>query len=341
MEILVTGATGFVGKALVSKFVDIGWSVKALVRQASDLLPESIVQVVGDLSCFCPSERNEESVECAQSRVENLHLVQDDRKLLRVALKDADVVVHAAARAHIMRNEALDPLTEYRKMNRDATLVLARMAAELGVKRFVFMSSIGVNGKLNTKPFTEADRVSPHDAYSISKFEAEQGLLELANETGMEVVIIRPPLVYGKNAPGNFGILVKWISKGIPLPLGAVHNRRSLVALDNLVDFITLCADRTRSPLAVNQVFMISDGDDISTTELLRKVAKAQGKMCWLLPIPVGLMKRAMQLLGKGAMADRLFGSLQVDNSKARELLGWTPVVTMDEQLARMNKDNK
>jgi nucleoside-diphosphate-sugar epimerase len=165
--------------------------------------------------------------------------------------------------------------------------------------------------------------------------------LDIAQETGMEAVIIRPPLVYGPGVKGNFASMVNWVKKDLPLPLGAVHNQRSLVALDNLVDFIALCADRERSLNAANQVFLISDGEDVSTSELLRKVAKAYGVKSRLLPMPVGLMKLAAKLLGKGVVADRLFGNLQVDSSKARKLLGWKPVVTMDEQLAKMAATEK
>ena len=235
-----------------------------------------------------------------------------------------------------MHDELADPLAEYRKVNRDATLALARLAAQAGVKRFVFVSSIGVNGNLSTSPFCENDEPHPHDAYSLSKYEAEQGLLAIAKETGLEVVIIRPPLVYGANAPGNFGSLVKWLKKGVHLPFGVVRNARSSVALDNLVDFIALCADPARSPKAANEVFLVSDGVDVSTSDLLRKVAKACGVKSRLLPVPVGLMRFAARVLGKGAVADRLFGNLQVDSSKAHDLLGWKPVVTMDEALSQM-----
>jgi nucleoside-diphosphate-sugar epimerase len=213
------------------------------------------------------------------------------------------------------------------------TLALAELAADEGVKRFVFLSSIGVNGNNSVMPFSEKDTPNPQEPYAISKYEAEQGLLVLAKKTGMQVVIIRPPLVYGPNAPGNFGTLVNWLRRAVPLPLGAINNKRSFVALDNLVSFIALCADRTRSPKAANQVFLISDGEDVSTTQLLSKVADALGKKRWLLPVPVGLMSFVARLIGKGDVANRLFGSLQVDSSKARDLLGWQPVITMDEQL--------
>lgn len=323
MKIFLTGATGFVGSALLARFVADGAEVSALVRRHSDALPVEVEQVVGDLCGL-------------HSRLELEIPAFAGMTGVNAGMTGVDVVVHAAARAHIMRDEVADPLAEYRRVNRDATLALARLAAQAGVKRFVFVSSIGVNGKLNVKPFTEADEVQPHDAYSLSKYEAEQGLLAIASETGMEVVIIRPPLVYGANAPGNFGSLVKWVKKGVPLPLGAVHNLRSLVALENLVDFMALCADRARSPKAANEVFLISDVKDVSTSDLLRKVAGACGVQSRLLPVPVGLMRLVAKALGKGAVADRLFGNLQVDSSKAQDLLGWKPVVTMDEALLRM-----
>jgi nucleoside-diphosphate-sugar epimerase len=327
MKLLLTGATGFVGKALIADLLSKAFEVKALVRQSSVALPLAVEQVViGDFT--------------------NLTL-SDSSGFLREVFNVVEVVVHVAARVHVMNDDASDPLTEFRKVNRDATLVAARLAAESGVKRFVFLSSIGVNGNNSQKPFTENDSPEPHDLYAISKYEAEQGLLTLAQETGMEVVIIRPPLVYGSNAPGNFGSLVKWMGRPIPLPFGAIHNQRSLVALDNLVSFISLCVDREKSPKAVNQVFLISDGEDVSTTQLLRKVGQVlnhqapSGIKTWLVPVPVSSMTFFAKLLGKEAVANRLFGSLQVDSSKARDLLGWEPVVTMDEQLNKMVKINE
>lgn len=320
-KVLLTGGTGFVGAALLNHFVANGSEVGALVRNEAAVLPNGVKRVVGDLD-----------------GLGGVQSVGDPSALLRMTLQDCDVAVHAAARAHVMRDEVEKPLAEYRKVNRDATLALARMAADAGVKRFVFVSSVKVNGEV-TRPghsFSPSDEYVPSDPYGLSKYEAEQGLLQIARETSMEVVIIRPPLVYGPNVKGNFASMMNWVKKGIPLPLGAVHNLRSLVALDNLVDFIALCADCERSPKAANEVFLISDGEDVSTSDLLRKVAKAYGVKSRLLPVPVGLMKVAAKLLGKGAVADRLFGNLQVDSSKARDLLGWQPVVTMDEQLAKM-----
>jgi nucleoside-diphosphate-sugar epimerase len=243
-------------------------------------------------------------------------------------------VIHTAARVHIMDDSAADPLTEFRKVNTAGTLNLARQAADAGVKRFIFISSIKVNGEMTLvdQPFKPNDNYIPTDPYGLSKYEAEQGLLTIAKETGMEVVIIRPPLVYGPEVKANFSSMMKWINRGVPLPFGYINNQRSLVALDNLVDFIIHCIDH---PKAVNEVFLISDGEDVSTSILLRKVAKAFGKKPKLIPVPVWLMTLAAKLIGKGDVATRLFGSLQVDSSKARELLGWKPVITMDEQLKK------
>lgn len=317
--ILLTGATGFVGSALLQHFINNEEDVTALVRNESVFLPTKVNQIIINL--------------------ENLaHSPQDD---LMKALYDHDVVIHMAARVHIMHDEAVDPLTEYRKVNRDATLALAKLAARAGIKRFVFISSIKVNGE-NSKHhelFKPEINQPPIDPYGLSKYEAEKGLQEIAYQTGMEVVIIRPPLVYGHNVKGNFASMIHWIKKGIPLPLGAISNKRSLVALDNLVDFIALCADCKRSPKAANEVFLISDDEDISTSNLLRKVAQACGVKSRLLPIPVGIMKFIAKIIGKKALAERLFGDLQVDNSKARHLLNWKPVVTMDEALERMFQD--
>jgi nucleoside-diphosphate-sugar epimerase len=321
--ILLTGATGFVGESLVTYLLSEAFGIKVLVRQSYAALPLAVEQVVvGDLADLA---------------------LDDSSNFLREAFKEFDVLVHTAARAHLMNDDASEPLTEFRKVNRDATLVLARLAAESGVKRFVFLSSIKVNGEITRPglPFTPDDVHVPDDPYGLSKYEAEQGLLALAQETSMEVVIIRPPLVYGPGVKANFFSMMKWVGRSIPLPFGAIHNQRSLVALDNLVSFISLCADREKSPKAANQVFLIADGEDTSSTQLLQKVRQAfnlhtpSGKQTWLVPIPVFIMTFVAKLLGKGAVANRLFGSLQVDSSKARDLLGWKPVITMDEQLKK------
>ena len=248
------------------------------------------------------------------------------------ALRDVNVIVHLAARVHVMHDTATDPLTAFRTVNVNGTLNLARQAAAAGVKLFVFISSVKVNGE-STQPrraFTEADAPKPQDAYGQSKHEAEQGLRQLSADTGMEVVIIRPPLVYGPGVKANFAALMHAVQRGWPLPLGAVHNQRSLVALDNLVDFIVTCITH---PQAANQTFLVSDGQDLSTTELVRGMAQAAGVPARLLPVPVWALLAGASLLGKGDAVQRLCGNLQVDMSQARSLLGWLPPVSVEEGL--------
>ena len=251
-----------------------------------------------------------------------------------IAIQNQDVVIHTAARAHIMKDSVSNPLAEYRKVNVDGTLNLARQAAAAGIKRFIFISSIKVNGE-QTAPgqsFQPEDEAKPIDSYGISKWEAEQGLHRIANETGIEVVIIRPPLIYGPGVKGNFANLIKLVRKGLPLPLGAIYNRRSMIALDNLVDLIITCIDR---PKAANQVFLASDGQDLSTSELLLGLAKAMGRPARLLPIPGAVLSLVASALGKRTVADRLLCSLQVDISNTRTLLNWTPPITVEEGLRR------
>lgn len=233
-----------------------------------------------------------------------------------------------------MRDEATDPLSEFRKVNVDATLNLAAQAANAGVRRFVFVSSVKVNGEstLSGKAFTAQQAPVPSDPYGISKWEAEQKLRFLASKTGMEVVIIRPVLVYGPGVKANFLNMMKWLYKGVPLPLGAIHNKRSLVALDNLVDLIVTCIDH---PRAANQTFLVSDGEDLSTTELLQRMSKALGKRPRLLPVPAWMLETAAKVVGRQSIAQRLCGSLQVDISYTRERLGWTPPVSVDTALRK------
>lgn len=305
---LVTGSDGFVGRALVSYLLTKGETVRgSLWKPNEEVLEEIETIVVG-------------SVDSDTDWAE--------------ALDSVDVIIHTAARVHMMNDDVVDPLAEFRKTNVEGTLNLARQAAQTGVKRFVFISSIKVNGEssLSKRVFTANDEPPPIDPYGISKYEAETGLKKISEETGLEVVIVRPPLVYGPGVKANFLAMMKWIKKGIPLPLGCINNRRSLVALDNLVDFLYCCATR---PEAANRTFLISDNDDLSTSELLRKVAMAMGKKPFLIPVPVSWINFLAKFLGKGQVADRLLGSLQVDSSPAREILGWKPVVTVDQGLKK------
>ena len=250
-------------------------------------------------------------------------------------LTGVDVVVHLAARVHVMHDTAADPLVLFRAVNVDATLQLAHQAAACGVKRFVFVSSVKVNGEVTPpgRAFTEADAPNPQDAYGLSKFDAEQGLRTLAETAGLDVVIIRPPLVYGPGVKGNFAALMRAVQRGWPLPLGAVHNQRSLVALDNLVDFIGTCIAH---PQAANQTFLVSDGHDLSTTELVRGLALVADVPARLLPLPVWALQAGARLVGRGNAVQRLCGNLQVDISKARRLLGWTPPLSVHEGLLRV-----
>jgi len=307
-RVLVTGGQGFVGKALAAGALSNGFAVRVSSRQ----------------KLIAAEARLE------HSQVGDLGPATD----WLAALQGVNTVVHCAGRAHVMTDTAADPLTAFRTVNSAGTLNLARQAVEAGVKRFVFVSSVGVNGSETAlgKPFSEADKSNPHNVYALSKWEAEQGLLHIAAETGLEVVIIRPPLVYGCNAPGNFGSLMRAVQRGWPLPLGAVHNQRSLVALDNLVDFIVTCITH---PQAANQTFLVSDGQDLSTAELVRGMARAAGVPARLLPLPVWALQAGASLLGRGDAVQRLCGNLQVDISKARQLLGWVPPVSVDEGLRR------
>jgi nucleoside-diphosphate-sugar epimerase len=308
MLILLTGANGFVGRAIL----------KTAQRRSIKIRPvyRSLDSVKGQPEA---------------ALVSGLDSAADWFK----ALHGVDVVIHAAARAHVMREAALDPLTEYRRVNVEGTLNLARQAAAAGVRRFVFISSIKVNGEATAigHPFTADDSPAPEDAYGLSKAEAEEQLKHVAQQTGIELTIIRPPLVYGPGVKGNFASLISWVRRGLPLPLGAAtQNRRSLVGLDNLVDLSLVCADH---PKAANQTFLVSDGEDLSTADLLRKISRALGRPARLLWVPAGLIPLMAGLVGKKVISQRLLGSLQVDIHKTCELLNWKPSVSVDEGLRR------
>lgn len=303
--VLVTGASGFVGRRLIDALRASGRDVRAAYRSQRAVTPDVHSVQVGGLG---PDTDWTE------------------------ALQGVDTVVHLAARVHVMNDTVLDPLAEFRRVNVEGTLTLARQAVASGARRFVFVSSIKVNGEatLPGKPFTADDTPAPQDAYGISKYEAETGLLALSATTGMEVVIIRPVLVYGSGVGANFLSMMRWLKKGVPLPLGAIRNKRSMVALDNLVDLIAVCLDH---PAASGQVFLASDGEDLSTPDLLRRTARALGKRALLVPVPAIFLKIAAGLFGKGDVAQRLCGSLQVDINKNKALLGWTPPVSVDAGL--------
>jgi len=298
--ILLTGSSGFVGSALYRQLEYMDIAVQPLVRKIDSRAPK-IAKEIGNI---------------------------DGTSDFSSVLVGVNLIIHLAARAHIMQDQACDPLTEFRNVNAQGTLNLARQAADAGVRRFIFISSIGVNGINSVHPFTEQDDECPHDPYSQSKFEAEIGLKKIALETGMDVVIIRPPLIYGGNAPGNFGSLIKLLAKPLPLPFGAVHNKRSMVYVENLVDFIIHCIDH---PKAANQIFLISDGEDLSLASLIQKIRQAMNKPSWLLPIPVVLFNLVGKLTGKMSVVNRLAGDLQVDSSKAISLLDWKPPYTLEQ----------
>lgn len=307
-KVLLTGCTGFVGSSLLTRLCRDGRDVVACSRAEMLKAPSDAryMQVAG----------------------------LDSSTDWAPALDGVEVVIHSAARVHVMNDTSSDPLSEFRKVNVEGTLNLARQAAAAGVRRFIFISSIKVNGEgtASNQPYKADDDSAPLDPYGVSKMEAEQGLRELAAETGMEVVIIRPVLVYGPGVKANFLSMMRWLHKGVPLPFGAIHNRRSLVALDNLVDLIVTCLDH---PGAANQTFLVSDGEDLSTSELLRRMGVALGKSTRLLPVPSRLLDAGAAMLGKKALSQRLCGSLQVDIGKTRELLNWTPPVSVDEALRK------
>lgn len=306
VTVLVTGANGFLGRAVCTGLDKRGFAVRRAVRANAER--KSVEIAVGEIGPTTDWIR---------------------------ALAGVGCVIHCAGRAHVMVDTALNPLNAFRMVNTAGTLNVARQAADTGIKRFIFVSSVKVNGDVTLPglPFKADEPTQPIDFYGISKCEAEEGLRQLSQETGLEVVIVRPPLIYGPWAKANFAAMMRALDKGMPLPLGAViHNRRSLVALDNLVDLLVTCIDH---PAAANQTFLASDGEDLSTSDLLRRMGLALGKPARLLPVPPSLLQFGANLLGKGDVAQRLLGSLQVDITKTRQLLSWTPPISVDEGLRR------
>lgn len=306
--ILVTGATGFVGSSLLSSLRAAGTPARAVMRRAGGAGCDGDVAWIPDLA-----------------------LSVDWRPIL----SGVHTVVHAAARVHVMRESAADPLAEFRRANVEGTMRLAEQAADAGVRRFVFISSVKVNGESTPlgQPFKADDAPAPEDPYGVSKREAEDRLRTLARESTMDVVIIRPPLIYGPGVKANFRQLTALVQRGVPLPLGAIRNKRSFVALDNLNDLIRTCVG---NPAASNQTFLVSDDNDLSTTDLIRRLAKAYRVPSRLLPVPAKVLEGGARLLGRPGIAQRLCGSLQVDIEKTKKVLGWAPPVDVDTALRRL-----
>lgn len=304
MRVAITGATGFVGKHLINVLMEKGFSAEDLViigRRQTDL--SNVTFYKGSI----------------------------DRKTdYRKALGSVDVIIHCAARVHLMNDTESEPLTEFRSVNTLGTLNLAKQAARTGVKRFIFLSSIKVNGESTSGkiPFTASDKLAPEDPYGTSKAEAEQQLLELGKQTGIEIVIIRPPLVYGEGVKANFASLMRFVDKGLPLPFRAIrNNKRSLVSVYNLVDLIKVCIEH---PNAANQIFLASDEHDLSTAEMVALMARVQGKRNVALPVPVWCFKLAGKLLNKTDVIDRLTGSLQLDIAHTKNTLNWSPPYSVE-----------
>ncbi len=308
---MVTGAGGFIGRAVSGRALKDGWALRTCYHRAvesSSLLGEATIGLQ----------------------------LGPDTDWSRV-VDGVDVVVHCAARVHVMHETAADPLSEFRRVNAAGTINLARQAADAGVRRFVFISSIGVNGAQTFgTPFRADDVPAPHSDYALSKYEAETGLKAIAAETGMEVATVRPPLVYGPGVIGNFERMMRLLCRGVPLPLGAVHNRRSLVALSNLVDLISVVA---LHPAAGNRAFLVSDGEDVSTAQLFRRIGAALGRPVRLFPVPQSIVFGAARLVGKAELARQLCGSLQVDISETCHSLQWVPPVRLQDALQEAAND--
>lgn len=311
MTVLVTGASGFIGRHLIAELLRNSIKVRVVCRQGTeDKFPVDDVEVR-----YLPGP--------GTTAIDWME-----------AVEHCSAVIHLAARAHVLRDRDEDPVRAFRLANVDFARACGEAAASAGVQRFIFMSSVGVHGGISdAQPIHEGSVIKPHTQYAFSKAEAEQALNGVALRTGMKLTVIRPPLVYGPSAPGNFGTLIRAIASGLPLPLGSVTtNRRSFVAIDNLLDLIMTCLSH---PAAANQTFLVSDGEDISTTDLLRRLGATMGKPARLIPVHVGWLAFGAQLLGKREMFQSLCGTLQLDISKTSRLLNWKPPVSVDEGLRR------
>jgi nucleoside-diphosphate-sugar epimerase len=305
MKVLVTGATGFIGSALLRSLESTAMDLVACARNVP--LKGFDSRQVCWVGCDLTSSRDP-----------------------LAEIGELDVVVHLAARAHVLDEKEGESLEQYRRTNVQGSTKLALSAVDHGVKRFIFISSIGVNGNRNSRPFTAGDPPAPAESYAVSKLEAETALRRVSAETGLELVVVRPALVYGSSAPGNFGRLVKVVRSGVPLPFAAVKNRRSLLALRNLVDLITICIDH---PAAPGRVFLVADSDVISTPELIRNLARAVGRPARLFPVPTALLMLAARMVRRTAEMEKLTGSLEVDISHTCKTLGWYPPVSIDQAL--------
>lgn len=303
MTVLVTGANGFIGRTLCWALADQGRDFRPVVRSSCEPIGGEVSLAIGDVGA------------------------QTDWSPV---IDDVSQVVHLASRVHEMNESGSDTDALYRETNTFGTLRLAQQAADAGVKRFVFLSSVKVNGEEREEAYSEGDRPAPIGPYATSKRDAEIGLQEIADRSGMEVVVIRPPLVYGPGVKANFLSMMRWLHRGVPLPFGAISNRRSLVSIGNLVDFISTCIDH---PAAANQTFLVSDGEDLSTTDLLVRLAAALEVKARLVDVPVPMLRMGAMMLGRGEVLRRLCGSLCVDASKANRLLGWSAPQSVDDGL--------
>ncbi len=306
-RILITGATGFLGGALMRQLLSEGRCVRVAVRPTQICWPAEVDVVP----------------------ISGLEPEADWFK----AVKDIRTLVHCAARVHVMRETAENPLEEFRRINVRGTINLARQAIASGVERFILISSIGVNGmETNDRPFCADDAASPYSPYAVTKWELEQELEKLGQESGLEVVVIRPPLIYGYGAPGNFSKLIRAVNLGVPFPFGRLRNLRSFAAIENVVDLIITCIDH---PRAANKTFLVSDGEDISTTDFIRRIAKALGRPVCFLPIPEPWLENVAGLVGKRQQLRKITCSLQVDIEKTIKILSWKPVISVDDALEK------
>jgi nucleoside-diphosphate-sugar epimerase len=309
--ILITGATGFIGSGLSRCLLEVGDTVRGAVR-ASTRIPWRVNSKSAKLEGVVLHDRSTERE-------------TDD------ALQGVQIVVHLAARVHVMVDDASNPLQEFQRVNADWTERLAARAASQGVRRFVYLSSVKVNGEQTVVPFTEQDSPNPQDSYGVSKWEAEQALARVSTQTGMETVVVRSPLVYGPGVRGNFLQLLNILRRGMPLPLAGIRNQRSLVYLGNLVDALARCI---QDPRAAGQTYLVRDGEDLSTPELIRRLSLAMESSVCLWPCPASVLYWMGQVAGKRDMIDRLVGSLQVNSSKIQTELDWHPPFSVDAGLS-------